>query len=95
MRIDSVFVLFFLALVTLAGTHQLAIMWYLYWIYPWFDIPMHFLGGLFLGLCMVYFFPPKELNISSFFKVILGVLLFSIAWEVFEFFVDENETRRC
>ena len=26
----------------------------------------------------------------SFFKIIFGVLLISIAWEVFEFFVDEN-----
>jgi hypothetical protein len=56
----------------------------------WFDMPMHFFGGLFLGLCMVYFFPPKGLNSISFFKVIFGVLLLSIGWEVFEFFVDEN-----
>ena len=62
--------------------------WYsLLW---WFDIPMHYLGGLWLGLAMVYLFPPKENRPKAILGTIVGVLFFALAWEVFEYFVDEN-----
>lgn len=65
--------------------------WYsLLW---WFDIPMHYLGGLWLALAVAYFFPPKEGSLKSILGTIAGVLFFAIAWEVFEYFVDENIAR--
>jgi hypothetical protein len=65
--------------------------WYsLLW---WFDMPMHYLGGVWLGLAIMYFFPPKESSEISVIKVIIGVLAFAVAWEIFEYIVDENISR--
>jgi hypothetical protein len=56
----------------------------------WFDMPMHFLGGFWLGLVYIWFFSRKDILFSPSFaffgKIILGVLLVGIAWEIFEFY---------
>ena len=59
----------------------------------WFDMPMHYLGGLWLGLAMIYFFPPKLGSVKAIMWTIVGVMFFALAWEVFEYFVDENIAR--
>jgi hypothetical protein len=56
----------------------------------YFDMPMHFLGGLWLGLCFIYIFSPKELSEELSFgylsKIIFLVLLIGIFWEFFELY---------
>jgi len=66
-----------------------------YWYYSiwWFDIPMHFLGGFWLGLAILWYFPIKETSFISVVKIILGVLVASIGWEVFEIMVDKTITQ--
>lgn len=55
----------------------------------YFDMIMHFLGGLFLGLGLVWFLSYKnlflELSWKLIFKIFFGVLLIGISWEIFEF----------
>jgi hypothetical protein len=61
--------------------------WYLsIW---WFDMPMHLLGGLWLGLVFILFLKTKDLSFNNIIKIILGVLLVGVAWEMFEVIVNK------
>lgn len=51
---------------------------------------MHFLGGFWLVLYLAWFFNPKEINLKVILKMISGVLLIGLLWEVYEFYVDDN-----
>lgn len=53
----------------------------------YFDIIMHFLGGMWIGLFFIYVFSRRSLD-NLIFKVVLSVLLIGIFWEIFEFFVN-------
>ena len=61
----------------------------------YFDIIMHFLGGLWVGLAFLYFFPLHPTlplvreGIKEGVRVLLFVLLIAVGWEVFEFFVND------
>jgi len=84
--------LFFSALT--AFLHLVALRLYLYWTVPWFDIPMHFLGGFVIGLLALYLFYvsdwaefPKD-HLGSIFTMTLGsVLLVGLGWELWELFM--------
>ena len=61
--------------------------YYLLW---WLDMPMHFLGGLWLTLAVILFIYPRK-NVSDFVpRVILVSLLVFIFWEIFQIIV-KNE----
>ncbi len=85
-RVGLLIIFIFLINFAAMKLHWYSLLW-------WFDIPMHYLGGLWLGLATVYFLPPKSINIKSILKVILVMLFFAVGWEVFEYFVDENISR--
>lgn len=51
---------------------------------------MHFLGGFWLSLYLIWLFNPQEINLKTVTKVILGVFLIGIMWEFYEFYVDDN-----
>lgn len=57
---------------------------------PWFDMFMHFLGGFWLALGIMYVFPPKIKSSISILKILLGVLVIGLIWEFFEIIVDAN-----
>ena len=73
----------------------LALQLYLYWTYRWIDIPVHFVGGFFLGALLFYLafsnrstkklvrLPRTNQNIV-FISVIL-VFVAALGWEVIEF----------
>lgn len=76
------------------GSHIVALTLHLYWIFPWFDILMHFLGGLWVGLFLLWFLyhsgylpctllPKNTLAGTLLFGFMLGLL-----WEVFEVVVQ-------
>ena len=53
---------------------------FLYWRYPWFDVPMHLLGGAVIATVLVAFihdFQPR--------LFLLGAVLVFIGWEIFEY----------
>lgn len=64
----------------LAGLQWWAVSDFLYWRYEWFDIPMHYLGGLAIATFMLALIPVRR-------PVLLLVLcvVFFVAWEVFEY----------
>lgn len=66
----------------------LAIKFYWYYSIKWFDMPMHFLGGFWVGLALLWFFNVKFIDKNYIYKIILGVLFVGLCWEIFEFFVN-------
>jgi len=71
----------------LGAVHYLALEFYLYWQYVWFDVPMHILGGVVVALSL---FAARDLGVSipnAFFRlapVLLFVMVVGILWEIFE-----------
>ena len=65
-----------------------------YWYYSiwYFDMIMHFLGGVWVGLASIYLFPPKDLSIKFIWRILFFVLLVGVGWEVFEVFVSRMTT---
>jgi len=80
--IFSIFVLNYLAM----GFHWYSSIWY-------FDMSMHFLGGLWLGLVSIYLFSFKDFSFKSIFKIFFIVLFLGIGWEIFEILIDKFITQ--
>jgi hypothetical protein len=85
-----------LLLSTIATLNYLAFQYFWYWRIWWFDLTMHFLGGILVGLFFLWYFfvfiRTEDVNIS--FKLalkvsIIGVLIIGLAWELFEFGIDQ------
>lgn len=79
--------IFLLIMIAIVNALAEANSWY--WIYRWFDIPMHFAGGAWLGgMAIWYFFFRKGLKPQSFLPILTVSLLVSFGvgflWEVFE-----------
>ncbi len=79
-----IFLIFFIFLLNYLAMkfHWLSSIWY-------FDMPMHFLGGFWLGLFALYLFSPKNQSLSYISKVLLFVFLMGAGWEIFEIFIDK------
>ena len=85
----------FITSILVALLHQLALSFYLYWTTWWFDVLMHFLGGVVIGLLAVYFFfvsgyvratlEIKNLTII-FLTVMASILVVGLTWELWEIF---------
>ncbi len=63
----------------------------LYWYYSiwWFDMPMHFLGGFWLGLGYIWLFWPEDIaSFAVIWKLIAAVLTIGILWEIYEIGVN-------
>ncbi len=79
--------------------NALAMHFFWYWTYWWFDIPMHFLGGVWLGgmtiLALRRFMPEKFEKKAFVYMAAVGMALFiGGLWEVFEFSLDTFVTMR-
>ena len=67
---------------------------HLYYSIWYFDMPMHFLGGVFLGLLLICFFYTDiseythGISLNFILKFLLSVLFIGVVWEVFEFIVN-------
>ena len=68
----------FIILCIIAFLHFVATEFYLYLAVTWFDIPMHFLGGVFLA-GVFFVFRGKSIRLA-----LLWVLGIGILWEIFE-----------
>lgn len=66
--------------------HLLAFQFYWYYSVWWFDMPMHILGGFWLGLVFIWFLKPKDLSFNTVAKIILWALVVGLFWEIFEIF---------
>ena len=66
--------------------HLIALKYFLYWQIRWFDIPVHFLGGLTVGaLLIVPIIFSRTKDHSVIIWAVFGSLLVSILWEIFEY----------
>jgi len=94
MRLDGAFILFILSLSSIALIHQVAVNAYLYWLYLWFDIPMHFLGGAVAAFGFLSWVGERFVPVTSrsFFATMLFVLLVGLSWEVFEWYFSLTDT---
>jgi len=73
----------------------LTIFFKIYLIFPWYDIPMHFIGGVSLGITyfLVLQFSQKEnyIRMNGFFRILFIFALVSLTavfWELLEFSVS-------
>ncbi len=77
----------FALIVLIALLHYLALDRAYYWTIAWYDIMMHFLGGLWVALATIWILRTERL---SFFKkcswksVLVAVLVIGVLWEVYE-----------
>src|SRR5680860_1781235 len=83
---------------------KLAFDHYLYWRFPWFDIVMHLIGGVAIGLVSIYFYwewqkrkfaknPDEEnsnlIDRKLYYLYNLGfILVVGLGWEIFEILID-------
>lgn len=83
----------FVLVTIIAILHYLALKFYLYWSIWWFDIPVHFLGGLWVGFIAMWFLflsgiVYKNVEFTKTTKIFLiivaSVIAVGILWEVFE-----------
>ena len=88
---QKIFIYSFIVLIIVAIFQNLGTSFDLYTIYPWYDIPMHILGGLWVSLftlsIYIYFF--NNTSIPNYrkkvFQVMCITLLFvAVSWEIFE-----------
>lgn len=64
----------------LAALHAWATAHFIYWQHIWFDLPMHFLGGLTTGVVLVAFFGKFSPRLF-----VAGVVVVAVGWEIFEY----------
>lgn len=87
MRSSLLLIFLFASVSTLAIVHILALQFFLYFKYPYLDVPMHILGGVVIALALFaaheLAFPVPE-RYLSFVPVILIVLIVALLWEYFE-----------
>ena len=80
-------VLLFISVSVLAVAHFLALEFYLYWQYAYFDVPLHILGGAIAALAL---FALRDLGMAvpvfllRFPMVLLFVFVVGMSWEYFE-----------
>lgn len=81
----------FLVLVVIAVLHTVATIYFWYWRFFWFDILMHFLGGLWVALMFFWLLQivnKSSLEIKTVKKSVLAAVLCAfmvgIFWEIFE-----------
>ncbi len=76
-------------IVTIFILNYLALKFHWYFSIWWFDMPMHILGGFWVGLCFIWYLKPKDLSFNNIIKIILGFLVIGLLWEIFEISVDK------
>lgn len=88
LKLPTVF--FLISFSFLAGIHIIALQLFLYWKFQWFDIPMHFLGGIVVALGL---FTLHDLKLVikkrhlQIFPIVLLVLTVAMLWEVYELLI--------
>lgn len=78
-------ILFLILAVAFATAHYFAGLVSLYWYLWWFDILMHFWGGILIGLGVYVFLGFSAINLRpKLWHVLLALLVVTISWEIFE-----------
>ncbi len=77
-------------IILLSIVNYLARPFYWYYLIWWFDIPMHFWGGVVVLFLVLYIFYSRISRFSKvpFLYLILSVFIVGVGWEVFEYIVN-------
>jgi len=85
------FIFSLLVLLILIGLHSVGSYFSWYWVYPWFDILVHMVSGLWIGLlilwlaaCLGQINSLKEYKVKSFLIALISAVLIGVIWEVVE-----------
>ena len=86
---QKIFIASFFVLIITAFFNYIGGKYFLYWIYQWYDIPMHILGGLWVSLFSIFLYTNFYKDISIHCKklsmfVFFTLLLIALSWEIFE-----------
>lgn len=88
---QPLFIFLFILSAVIALLHFIAFEFYFYWKFWWFDILMHFFGGLWIGLMALWLVFLSGYIIrfhlsyrTAFFTAIFSVIVIGIGWELFE-----------
>lgn len=74
-------------LITIAVLHHMALFKFYYWNYGWFDVLMHFLGGLWVALFFLWFVGWFNLPIKISVKtLVVFLVVIAFLWEAWELF---------
>ncbi|MCA9354995.1 hypothetical protein KC865_00380 [Candidatus Kaiserbacteria bacterium] len=85
-------IIFLILSVVFAITHLVAVVASLYWYYWWFDILMHFWGGVLVGLGVHSICTFSRFNCPATLQmVVITLVVMTGAWEVFEYFAGLYE----
>ena len=101
---QPLFILNFILLIAIGLLNFIATHFYLYWIFWWFDIPIHFLGGFWVGSMAIWFFFFSgfigwNIKITSkgrvFYISLMSAIIVGLLWEIFEIYataviIDKN-----
>jgi hypothetical protein len=74
------------ASIVLAVAQQFAFAYFLYWRFWWFDVLMHFGGGLVCGLMA------RAMGLKKFTHIVAVVLSVGVMWEVYEVVIGISMT---
>jgi len=85
----SLFVLQAIVLVTTAVLHAAGLFLFLQYYFWWYDIMLHFLGGLWVALAFQWYAQAQK-RLVLILPTILVVLIVGIGWEVFEILVGAS-----
>ena len=88
MFFNRYFVPSFALLICIALLHYLALDRAYYWTVSWYDIMMHFLGGLWVALFLLWVCATRKISFLpqnlTFIQIISVVLVVGIVWELYE-----------
>lgn len=93
---QPLFIINFVLILVIGILHIIALKFFLYWTFPWFDNLMHFLGGLWVGTVSIWYiyfsgfadkFTPQLTTRNIFTVSIASVIIIGILWEIFEIYV--------
>lgn len=86
--IQPIVILFVVLAGIFAAVHQFAVEASLYWYFWWFDILMHFWGGLLIALGIFALATFRRLTFKPTLSVVFVVAVgFVVSWEAFEWYV--------
>lgn len=80
----------FCVLLVLGTMHYFGLRDYLYWQYRWYDIPAHFLGGVWAAFAAAWLMSLTG-KVPKIWVFILGAFTLGLIWEGFEYSIGITE----
>ena len=81
----------FAVLMTIFTLHLISLQNDYYWLIWWYDIMMHFLGGVWVVLVLIWLNQLKAAAVVLTFKrVLTAIVVVGLAWEIYELLFDQT-----